>query len=165
MSIPDTKCVICASMGTACGYCEASRDATKATNPKDAVATNRLDLSLVPSSAVAYIALALTEGEAKYGGYNWRVAGVRASVYVAACKRHLAKWFDGEECDPVSKVPHLANALACLAVLVDSKEAGNLKDDRPPPAETGALLSWAEGVVKHLRALYPDGPGRYRAKP
>lgn len=140
-------------------------DDHKPTNPKDRAATNRLDLSLVPDSAVAYIALALTEGDAKYGGYNWRAAGVQASVYVAACRRHLAKWFNGEECDPKTGVPHLASALASLAVLVDSDEQGNLNDDRPPKQDHAALLSYIEPKVEHLHRTYPDGPARHRALP
>lgn len=127
---------------------------SKDTNPKDRVATNRLALSLVPSSAIAYCALALTEGDFKYGGFNWRIAGVRASVYLDAVGRHIAKWADGENADPVTRVPHLANALACLAVLVDACEQGNLNDDRPPAQNVGALFTAAESIVKHLRETY-----------
>ncbi len=136
----------------------------KETNPKDGAATTRLDMSLVPGSARAYIALALTEGDRKYGGYNWRVAGVKVSVYVAACARHLEKWWNGEDIDPISKVPHLANAMASLAIVVDALENEKAVDDRPPKHEMSELLTRFEEVVAHLQRLYPNGPGRYTEK-
>ncbi len=108
-----------------------------------------------------YGALALTEGDLKYGGFNWRVAGVCASVYVAAVARHLEKFWNGEDCDPVTKVPHLANALASLAVLVDAITQGNLKDDRPPKQDLNPLFAECTETIKHLQKLFPKGPGRH----
>lgn len=136
-------------------------DNFKATNPKDAAASNRLDLSLVPASATIYTALALTEGHFKYGGYNWRVAGALASVYYSATMRHMTKWYNGEDSDPETQVPHLASALACLAILADSVEMGMLKDDRPPAVPTNDLLKACQVVVEHLRGTFPKGPGRH----
>lgn len=134
----------------------------KDSNPKDRVATSRLDLSLFPDTAVAYGALAMTEGDAKYGGYNYRVAGVRASVYVAAARRHLAKWFNGERCDQKTGVPHLASVLGCVAILVDADECGKLSDDRPPKCRIPEMLEEMEKQVAHIHELYPNGPDRYR---
>ena len=133
----------------------------KPTNPKDRAATNRLDLSLFPATARAYGALGMVEGDCKYGGYNYRVGGVLASVYYAAAGRHLDKWFNGEECDFKSGVPHLASAIACIAVLVDAVECGVLKDDRPPSVDMADLLNRFEQKVKHLHAIFPDGPNRF----
>lgn len=133
----------------------------KDSNPKDRVATSRLDLTLFPTTAVAYGALAFTEGHNKYGAMNWRPAGAVASIYVAACKRHLDKWFEGQEEDPKTTVPHLANALACIAVLIDAKEYGTLVDDRPPICNVAELLNKFEEKVKHLQQLFPNGPDRY----
>ena len=133
----------------------------KSSNPKDAAATTRLDLSLFPASARAYGALAMSEGDLKYGGFNYREAGVQASVYYAACGRHLDKWFNGEEADPKTKVPHLASSLACLAVLIDAVEQGNLNDDRPPRQSTDVYVRF-EGVVAHLQTLFPRQTLRYR---
>lgn len=141
-----------------------NRGIGKPSNPKDRAATARLDLSLFPDTATAYGALAMTEGDLKYGGYNYRPAGVASSVYIAACRRHLAKWYNGEENDPVTGVPHLGSALACLAVLIDSLESGNLNDDRPPKVDVSGLLSKLEGKVKHLQKIFPNGPGRFREK-
>ncbi len=140
---------------------EFMRDDFKETNPKDQAATSRLDLTVFPDTALAYGALAFTEGHCKYGAYNYRVAGVQSSVYVAACRRHLMKWFNGEECDPKTKVPHLANALACVAVLIDAVECDKLNDDRPPKAEVAELLERFQELVKYLQTSFPNGPDRY----
>lgn len=128
----------------------------KATNPKDAIASDKAPLHLVPASFKAYTALALAEGAMKYGAWNWRAAGVRASVYVAALQRHIDKWFNGEEFDPETGVPHLANACACLAVLIDSKTQGNMTDDRPPRqyALPGLVNTEVPRVVRELQARF-----------
>jgi hypothetical protein len=138
---------------------------SKASNPKDGAATSRLDLSLVPDTARIYGALAFTEGDQKYGGYNYREAGVKASVYVAALGRHMARWFDGEEADPGTKVPHLASAIACVAVLIEGTVVGNMADDRPPPAGVSRLLDEAEGIVAHLQRTIPRRAARVTRKP
>lgn len=72
----------------------------------------------------------MMDGAEKYGPYNWRDNGVIASVYVDAAKRHLDKWFEGQEYDP-SKVHHLGHALACCAILLDAQFSDGLIDDRP----------------------------------
>lgn len=133
----------------------------KPTNPKDRMATNRLDLSLFPDTAVCYGALGMTEGDSKYGGYNYRVGGVLASVYYAAARRHLAKWFNGEWADKKTGVPHLGSALACVAIIIDAVECGVLRDDRPPKADLDRLLSSAELLVGALHKMFATGPARY----
>lgn len=140
------------------------KDDLKPTNPKDAAATTRLDLSLFPATARAYGALAMTEGDLKYGGYNYREAGVMASIYYSAANRHLDKWFNGEDIDPKTKIPHLASALACVAVLIDGIEKGNWTDDRPPQVDVAGLLARFESTVAHLQKIYPRRVQRYTAK-
>ncbi len=136
---------------------------TKDTNPKDAAATARLDLSLFPASARAYGALAMTEGDLKYGGYNYRTAGVQVSVYYAALNRHMDKFFNGEWAPADTQVPHLASALACVAVLIDSFEQGNVNDDRPPVQDYQGLLAAFEENVAHLQKIFPRRHARHRA--
>lgn len=102
----------------------------KPTNPKDVIGCDKLPLHLWPTTATAMGCLGLLEGLSKYGRSNFRDSGVRASIYVDACKRHLDAWFEGEECAPDSGVPHLANAIACIAILIDSGAMGKLVDDR-----------------------------------
>ena len=133
---------------------------TKATNPKDRFATNRLDLSLFPATARAYGALRMMEGDCKYGGYNYRKFGVSASVYYAACGRHLDDWYNGEWADRTTNIPHLASALACISILIDSHEMGNTVDDRPPKVDYRRLLNGAAEMSKKLHTLFPNGPPR-----
>jgi hypothetical protein len=99
-------------------------------NPKDIVGTDKLPLSLWPSTATVMGSLGLFNGALKYGRMNWREAGVRASIYVDALLRHILAYWEGEEVDPDDGVPHLAAILACAAILVDAKAAGKLEDDR-----------------------------------
>lgn len=128
--------------------------APKDTNPKEIMGAAKLQLQLIPQSATAYLSLALYEGAAKYGAYNWRLAGVRAGTYVAATERHLHKWWNGEDVDPETKINHLANAMACLAILLDAKLCGKLNDDRPPSAPVGKLMEDLANIQKHIRELH-----------
>lgn len=134
----------------------------KETNPKDRIATSRLDLSLFPATATAYGALAMTEGDLKYGGYNYRTIGVKASIYYAAANRHLDKWFNGEYNDSKTGVPHLASVLACIGILIDSIECGKLNDDRPPKCDITVLFDSMEKKVTHLQKLFPSGLERHK---
>jgi hypothetical protein len=88
------------------------------------------------------------DGAKKYGRYNWRSNKVVASVYADAALRHILAWYDGEECAPDSGVPHLGHAKACLGILADAIETGNLIDDRPPGGKAAALLGRWKGYLK-----------------
>lgn len=110
------------------------------TNPKDALGIKKVALDLVPPASEIYQALAMQNGAVKYGAYNWREKEVKASIYLAAAKRHLNAWQDGEECAEDSGVPHLGHALACIGIVVDALETGNLVDDRPGIGPTSRLL-------------------------
>lgn len=127
-----------------------------AINPKDSQARDKLPLDLVPSSLAAWAALAFAEGAAKYGAYNWRVAGVSASVYRAALERHVMSWWNGEDADPETGVPHLASMAACIGILIDADLCGKLADDRPPAMPMGEHVRAAEHAVRHTRALFAD---------
>ena len=124
---------------------------SKPTNPKDAIGINKVPLHLWPETATVLGSMALLEGATKYGRANWRVAGVRASIYVDACRRHLARWFEGEGQDADSGVAHLGHALACLAILVDAQAAGKLVDDRQYPGGFHGLLDAATAEVQAIR--------------
>lgn len=128
---------------------------TKETNPKDRVGSTKAPLSLVPSTAMTVAALAHADGALKYGAWNWRYAGVRASIYLDAAERHILAWTHGEEVDPDSGVHHLGHALACLNILVDAQVVGKLVDDRPPvhPA-VPQLVRDASHTVAHLQAKH-----------
>jgi hypothetical protein len=127
---------------------------TKPTNPKDAIGTNKVNLGLFPDTARIAGALAFTEGALKYGRYNWRVAGVRASIYKDALDRHMSQWWNGEDMDGDSQMSHLFKALACIAVLIDSQVCGKLTDDRPPRAPVTALLNAGTAITELLHDRY-----------
>lgn len=133
----------------------------KSSNPKDRAATNRLDLSLAPATARAYLALGCVEGDCKYGGFNYRVDGILASTYYSAANRHLDKWFNGEWADPETGVPHLASALASIGILVDGVETNKLVDDRPPVCDMTKLFKEMEDRVTNLHRKFPNGVPRF----
>lgn len=109
-------------------------------NPKDRIGRTKPPLHLIPPAAEIAEAVVMGLGATKYGPYNWRSANVQATVYVAAAKRHLAQWLDGQDDDPESGVSHLAHARACLGILLDALATGHLVDDRPPPGAASALI-------------------------
>jgi len=109
--------------------------ADKPTNPKDIIGSTKLPMSLPPETTLAYLAIGHLEGDLKYGRVNWREAGVRTSIYLDALQRHLLKFKSGEWEDPHTSVPHLANALACISIIIDAAYAGLLTDDRPKPTD------------------------------
>lgn len=125
---------------------------TKLTNPKDLIGSKKLPTHLVPSSMVVYACMAFAEGASKYGAHNWRVAGIRLSVYKSAHDRHMEKFWNGERCDPKTDVPHLASALACIAIMIDAELCGMATDDRPPAADMSRLIEEAEAVITKVVA-------------
>lgn len=128
----------------------------KNSNPKDVIGSDKLPLHLWPETATALGCLGLLDGALKYGRSNFRAIGVRASIYVDAAKRHINKWFEGEDVDPDSGLPHLAHALACLAILVDADAAGELNDDRNYPGGYLALVDKLTPEVARLKQKYAD---------
>src|SRR3990167_4724582 len=93
--------------------------AKKDTNPKDAVGVRKVSFSMLCWPVLANVALAMLEGARKYGRHNYRVIGVRASVYFDAAGRHLTAWYEGEDIDPDSDLSHVTKAIATLMVLRD----------------------------------------------
>lgn len=135
---------------------------TKDTNPKDAIGSKKLPMHLIPGTAKAAMALAFLEGALKYGKYNWRVAGVRASIYLDAMQRHLEKFKDGEDCDPETGVPHLGSIMACAAILIDASVFEKLNDDRPPSGPVGEYIDSLQENVRHLQEFFADkNPRQY----
>lgn len=106
-------------------------DESAGINPKDIVGVQKIDLSLLPAIALDHYALAQIDGDIKYGPYNWRVLSVQARTYVAAAKRHLDDWMEGEEFAPDSLAHHLGHVIACCGILLDAQAAGKLVDNRP----------------------------------
>lgn len=87
------------------------------------------DLSLIPYCAEVALAEALMVGERKYDRYNY-TKGMSANRLIAAMKRHIGQWADGEERDATDGQPHLGSVMACAAMLIDLQRLGRLQDDR-----------------------------------
>ena len=115
------------------------------TNPKDLLGVKKPRLSLVPPAGFVYAALAMANGADKYGPYNWRDKKVQTMIYLEAAMRHILSYQDGEECAKDSGIPHLGHALACLLIIIDAKETGNLLDNRP---KTGPMAELIERYTK-----------------
>jgi hypothetical protein len=124
---------------------------TKATNPKDAIGSDKLPMHLAPPVAVQLMVLGLLDGALKYGRSNWREAGVRFTVYYDAIRRHVDALLEGEDNDPDSGLPHLAHILATAAIIADAQAAGKLTDDRNKV--TGRYRESANGLTTHVARL------------
>lgn len=132
-------------------------DKQEPSNPKKRYGDKKLPLYVVPFSFVAHVCVALFEGKLKYGLVNWRAAKVEAMTYVSAQERHVRKWKNGERCDPETKVHHLANAAACICILLDAEINGTLIDDRPLPVKNlDSLVVELEATLAHLKELHAD---------
>lgn len=110
-------------------------------NPKDREGAKKPPLHLIPPAAEIAEAVVMGLGAEKYGPFNWRSEKVRATVYIAAARRHLAQWLDGQDDDGESRVSHLAHARASLGILIDAIATGNVIDDRPPPGRAVELIA------------------------
>lgn len=128
----------------------------KDTNPKDAIAGSKVALWLLSPIAKAAWAVAMFAGQTKYGAWNWRISGVRASVYLSAMHRHMDAYVSGEELDPIDGTPHLGNIMACCAIILDAQAAGKLNDDRPPRVSLRPMYEQVEATMKTLADKYAD---------
>jgi len=138
------------------GVMEPSDSAKKPTNPKDALGSGRVPMSLFPDTVVALGSMAFLEGALKYGRYNWRDAGVRASIYSDALDRHMSAWWNGEDVDLDSGLDHLVKALACVAILIDAKVCDKFIDDRPTGAPFSKLIRELTPLVGELKERLGD---------
>lgn len=135
------------------------------TNPKDAIGNVKLPLHLWPAEATALGCLGMLEGALKYGRNNYVSGdGVIASIYVAACLRHIALWFSGQELSSDVNGDHIGNALACLAIIAKARAHGKLIDDRDfsgSPDAYGKLVEELTPQVKRLQELFADKNPRH----
>lgn len=137
----------------------ADEGATKPSNPKDVIGSRKAPFDLVPSTTELMAVEAHLEGALKYGRYNWRIAGVRASVYYNATQRHLKKWWNGQNSDPMTRINHLKSVLGCIGIMLDADLYGKLEDDRPPCPDPDAMaraIDALEERVAYLKVLFQD---------
>jgi|SRR6185437_4988646 len=87
---------------------------------------------LLPSLALEQITKAMSYGAKKYEAYNWALGdGIQWSRYFNACLRHLWLFWRGKNIDDETKTSHLANAGACILILLEMVLITKGKDDRP----------------------------------
>lgn len=127
---------------------------SKPGNPKDAIGIKKVPMSTVPSPVLTEVGLGMMEGALKYGRHNYRVIGVRGSVYYDATMRHLMAWWEGQDIDPDSGLSHISKAIASLVVLRDAMIQKKFVDDRPPKTES----DWMADLNKKAAALIEKYP-------
>jgi hypothetical protein len=136
--------------------------ATKDTNPKDAVGIKKAPMSTVSSLVLQEVGVAMLEGARKYGRHNYRVAGVRASVYHDAAMRHLNAYWEGQDVDPDSGLSHITKAIAGLIVLRDAQINSKFTDDRPPVnIDLDRFNKELQEKVDQIFDRYPDSKEPY----
>lgn len=136
-----------------------TKDSNPGRNPKDAVGVKKVPFSTIPAGPIAEVGLAMLEGALKYGRHNYRAVGVRSSVYYDAALRHLTAYWEGQDIDPDSGLPHVSKAMACLLVLRDSQLMENVVDDRPPSYKDG----WQDRLTKKAADLIEKYPNPVQA--
>ncbi len=124
---------------------------TKPTNPKDVLGSDKVPIHLWPMTATVLGTLGLLDGASKYGRSNWRAIGIRASIYYDAIARHMSAWFEGEDIDPDSGLPHMAHVLAGAAIIVDAIAGGRFRDDRMYRGGYRALIDAVTPDVARLK--------------
>lgn len=135
---------------------------TKDTNPKDAVGTKKWrQFSVLPLTVIWELAVALLEGARKYGRHNYRVAGVRPSVYVDAAMGHIGAYWEGQDIDPDSGLHHITKAIASLTVLRDAQIQGKCIDDRPPHTDMDVFPVEMQARVDEIFERYPNAVEAY----
>lgn len=137
--------------------CAIKESKSLVTNPKDLVGANKVNLALIPTSALVHMALCMMNGAEKYGPFNWREKGKKVGymTYLAADLRHLLEFLDGENLAPDSLYHHLGHLMASTAVLLDAIECGNAVDDRPIKGQASELLNMnIVDLKQHLLKKY-----------
>jgi len=171
VSTQENKCKRCPNSGS-CGMSSllsrdkligAKHDRTfKDTNPKDVVGTKKWRVfTTIPLTVIAELGAAMLEGARKYGRHNYRVSGVRASVYVDAAIGHIMQWWEGEDIDIDSGISHITKAMASLAVLRDAMMQEKLTDDRPPKAKLAAIRDNLQAIVDSIFKRHPNATTAY----
>ena len=137
----------------------------KQSNPKDAIGSKKVPYSTLSAPVLAEVGLGMLDGACKYGRHNYRVIGVRASVYYDATLRHLTGWWEGEDCDPDApiEISHVSKAISSLMVLRDAMINDNWTDDRPPKSPEG-WLEELNSKTKDLLEKFPNPVEPYTEK-
>ena len=124
---------------------------SKETNPKDAISTKKPRFySGLPANVTKEVSIGMMEGAMKYGRHNYRITGVRASVYMDATMGHLLDYWEGQDIDPDSNLHHITKAIASLYVLRDAQLRNMCEDDRPPKSNVEEQKEYLQAIVDEL---------------
>lgn len=91
---------------------------------------NKTRLDLLPPHAIEMVGRVLTYGAKKYGDRNWLRGGLKWSRLVAAAKRHLLAFEQGQDFDEESQMLHLAHAACNMLMLCELAVQRPELDDR-----------------------------------
>lgn len=128
----------------------------KESNPKDNVGVKKVPLHVVSSPVIMEIGLGMLDGDRKYGGHNYRVAGVRASIYYDAMMRHAMAWWEGEDIDRDSGLSHVTKIMSCMSVLRDAMINDMWTDDRPPKVKNQDWIQEYNKIAGSIIDKYPN---------
>lgn len=85
---------------------------------------------LLPFDGMKGVLEVFGKGAIKYDDRNWE-KGMDHSRLFAACHRHLAAYWQGEDHDPEFGTHHLDHAIVCLLMLRTLILRGKGEDNRP----------------------------------
>ena len=91
--------------------------------------SGKVRLDLLPVASLWDVARVYTYGAGKYAPDNWRKGMDWSRVY-AAILRHLFRFWNGEDIDPESDLPHLAHAAFGVLTLLEYARSHRECDDR-----------------------------------
>lgn len=91
--------------------------------------TGKPSITMIPSGPLKDLAQVFMFGAKKYGKGNWK-EGFVYSRLLDAVYRHMMAWFEGEDLDPESGLPHLSHATWGLIILRHFETNGGGFDDR-----------------------------------
>lgn len=129
-------------------------------NPKQQFGDKKVPLHLWPLAATILGSLGLAEGKEKYGRNNWRAQPVEATTYVRATMSHLQLWLESEDFAQDTGNPHLANALASLAIIADAQMNGTLIDDRNFVPDTSKMAEFIAAAETQYASIKQQFAGR-----
>ncbi len=109
-------------------------------NPKDLVGAKKAPMDLVPAAGAIMSAPAHQNGSDKYGPFNWRQNPVQLMTYLAAIRRHMDAFVDGQDLAEDTGIHHLSHMLAGMNIIADALALGNLIDNRPPKGPAADML-------------------------
>lgn len=123
---------------------------TGSDNPssKHANSSRKVCMSHTPPIAIIMLGMAMEYGaNGDYASYDWRENAITTGDYYDAMMRHLLAYFSGENCDPKSKIHHLAHIMASCAILLDAElndpyDSGNVYSDTRPIMDSQESLDF-----------------------